>query len=89
MSNITNTITENIALLESEITKACKYAGVNKRHPKIIAVSKRQDMDRITEALEAGVRIFGENQVQEASQRWPDLQVKYEGLELHLIGGQT
>lgn len=87
MSNITNTITDNIALLKGEIKKACKYAGVDEAHPKIIAVSKRQDPSRITEALDAGVRIFGENQVQEASQRWPELQTKYEGLELHLIGG--
>lgn len=87
MSNITNTITENITLLESDIKKACKYAGVDDAHPKIIAVSKRQDPNRITEALNAGLRIFGENQVQEASQRWPELRSQYDGIELHLIGG--
>lgn len=87
MSNITHTITENIANLENEIKKACQYAGVAEAHPRLIAVSKRQDPDRIIEALDAGLRIFGENQVQEASDRWPELRLKYEGIILDLLGG--
>lgn len=87
MSNITNIITENIAALKSDINKACKYAGVAEAHPRLIAVSKRQDPDRIIAALDAGLRIFGENQVQEAASRWPELMKSYQGITLHLIGG--
>lgn len=36
--------------------------------------------------LEAGQRIFGENRVQEAMEKWPPLREKYPGVELHLIG---
>lgn len=87
MSNITNIITENIAALKSDIKKACKYAGVTEAHPNLIAVSKRQEPDRIIAALDAGLRIFGENQVQEAAGRWPELRKNYDGITLHLIGG--
>lgn len=36
--------------------------------------------------LGAGHRIFGENRVQEARSKWPDLRARYPGIELHLIG---
>ena len=38
----------------------------------LIAVSKKQSDERIEEALEAGLRIFGENRVQEAQSRWQE-----------------
>ena len=83
MSNVT----ENVAHIKSAIEKACKYAGKKRGQPRLVAVSKRQTRERISDALESGLRIFGENQVQEASERWPDLKLKYDGVELHLIGG--
>lgn len=52
----------------------------------LVAVSKQQPIERITEMLDAGQRVFGENRVQEAASRWPDLRQKYAGVELHLIG---
>jgi PLP dependent protein len=36
--------------------------------------------------IEAGERVFGENRVQEALAKWPQLKADYQGLELHLIG---
>lgn len=51
-----------------------------------IAVSKKQTDDRIDEALDAGIRIFGENRVQEAQSRWTHRRAIYPGLKLHLIG---
>lgn len=36
--------------------------------------------------LDAGHRIFGENRVQEAKSKWPELRARYPGIELHLIG---
>ena len=83
MSNIA----QNVAAIQKDTQQACKYAVVDEAHPRLIAVSKRQSADRIEAALEAGLRIFGENQVQEAMERWPDLQDKYDGIQLHLIGG--
>lgn len=52
----------------------------------LAAVSKTFDAAEITPALEAGQRIFGENRVQEAEAKWPQLREKFSGIELHLIG---
>ena len=52
----------------------------------LVAVSKRQPDDKIDAALGAGQRVFGENRVQEASQRWTDRRLVYSDLNLHLIG---
>lgn len=53
---------------------------------RLIAVSKVQPLARIEQALEAGHRLFGENRVQEAAGKWPDLKDRYPDVELHLIG---
>ncbi len=52
----------------------------------LIAVSKVQPLERVVAVLDEGHRVFGENKVQEASGKWPDLKEKYDGVELHLIG---
>lgn len=52
----------------------------------LIAVSKKQPDDRIENALSAGIRVFGENRVQEATERWAHRREIYKDLELHLIG---
>ena len=52
----------------------------------LIAVSKVQPPERVEAVLEAGHRVFGENRVQEAQDRWPPFRERYDGIELHLIG---
>ena len=52
----------------------------------LVAVSKTFGADAIRPVLEAGHRVFGENRVQEAKVKWPDLKAVYPGVELHLIG---
>ena len=52
----------------------------------LVAASKRQPEGRIDAALEAGHRVFGENRVQEAQERWGDRRSRFEDLELRLIG---
>ncbi len=54
--------------------------------PTIVAVSKRQPDVRVEAALVAGHRVFGENRVQEAQQRWAKRRGVYPDLKLHLIG---
>ena len=54
--------------------------------PELVAVSKRQPDDRIDAALAAGHRMFGENRVQEAQQRWQHRRDTHPDLALHLIG---
>ena len=52
----------------------------------IIAISKRQPIERIISALDSGHKIFGENQVQETITKWPLLKNKYSNIQLHLVG---
>ena len=52
----------------------------------IIAVSKTFSPEAIAPVLAAGHRVFGENRVQEAAEKWPDLRASYPDVELHLIG---
>ncbi len=52
----------------------------------LIAVSKVQPLARVEAVLEAGHRRFGENRVQEAQGKWPDLRDRYGEIDLHLIG---
>ena len=52
----------------------------------LIAVSKVQPNERVEAVLQEGHRIFGENRVQEAYDKWPQFKENYEGVKLHLIG---
>lgn len=52
----------------------------------LVAVSKVQPEDRIEAVLSAGHRVFGENRVQEADERWTPRRPRFDDLELHLVG---
>lgn len=52
----------------------------------LVAVSKRQPLEKLDEALHAGHRIFGENRIQEAYAHWENRKAVYLDLRLHLIG---
>lgn len=54
--------------------------------PVLVAVSKSQTDEAITELLAAGQRVFGENRVQEAMAHWEGKRSAFPDLELHLIG---
>jgi hypothetical protein len=53
---------------------------------RLIAVSKVQPLGRIEAVLEEGHRLFGENRVQEAAEKWPGFRARFPGVEVHLIG---
>lgn len=52
----------------------------------LVAVSKTYGVSAIRPVLDAGQRHFGENRVQEAKAKWPQLQADYPDVKLHLIG---
>jgi len=52
----------------------------------LIAVSKTFEAGPIEPVIIAGQHVFGENRVQEAKAKWPDLQAAHPGIVLHLIG---
>ncbi len=54
--------------------------------PTLVCVSKTYDQQAIQPVIDAGARVFGENRVQEAQGKWPDLKAVTSDIELHLIG---
>jgi pyridoxal phosphate enzyme (YggS family) len=75
-----------LADIKNKLAKAAELANRNANEVSLIAVSKLQPEVRIDSALEAGLRIFGENRVQEAQGRWQSRRPYFPDLELHLIG---
>jgi PLP dependent protein len=72
--------------VRSEISRACRDANRDPASVTLIAVSKTFGAEAIEPVIAAGQRIFGENRVQEAKAKWPPLQSRHTGIELHLIG---
>ena len=75
-----------LATIQSRIDEAAAFNGRTAAEITLIAVSKQQPEARIDSALRKGLRVFGENRVQEAQQRWQPRRPLYPNLELHLIG---
>jgi len=72
--------------IKARIAKAESQAGRAPGSVRLIAVSKVQPLDRVEAVLDAGQRCFGENRVQEAAGKWPNLMADYPDVDLHLIG---
>ncbi len=65
---------------------AAREAGRDPSAVTLIAVSKTFDAPDIQPMIELGQRVFGENRVQEAQKKWPQLKAAHPDIELHLIG---
>lgn len=72
--------------MQANIARICKPARRKPADITLIAVSKTQSAERIVPLIAAGQRVFGENRVQEAESKWPDLRAAYPDIALHLIG---
>jgi len=79
-------VAANLEAVKARIRKAAEEAGRDPTGITLVAVSKAQPVDRIEAALAAGHRVFGENYVQEAESRWPELKARFPGVELHMVG---
>src|SRR5215469_6228559 len=77
---------DGLPVVRAEIARACRDAGRDPASVTLIAVSKTFAADAIEPVIAAGQRVFGENRVQEAKAKWPDLKARHPGLALHLIG---
>ncbi|MCB1507059.1 MAG: YggS family pyridoxal phosphate-dependent enzyme [Hyphomicrobiaceae bacterium] len=75
-----------LAEIRARIDAAAKGQSRDSRAVTLIAVSKTFEADAIRPAIEAGQRHFGENRVQEAKAKWPELKAAEPGIILHLIG---
>lgn len=90
---------ENASAIFKRISHAAMRAGRSPDEVKLIAVTKTVGIETIKEAIDAGLRIFGENRVQEAQKKISDLKFEITppippfekggmkgGVEWHLIG---
>ena len=78
--------TAALADVQARIAAAARETGRDPARVHLIAVSKTFEAKAIVPVLDAGQRLFGENRVQEAKAKWPDLRARYPDTELHLIG---
>lgn len=72
--------------VEATLQKSAKEAGRSQEDITLVAVSKTHGVEKIRSVLEEGQRVFGENRVQEAQAKWPQLRVEFPDVDLHLIG---
>jgi pyridoxal phosphate enzyme (YggS family) len=79
-------IHENLSRVKAEIAAAAVEAGRPAGSVALLAVTKTMPPDIIRPALEAGHRLFGENRVQEAEEKWPELKAAFADAALHIIG---
>ncbi len=76
----------HLAQVRDRIAEAALGAGRKPGTVRLVAVSKTFEAPDIMPVIEAGQRCFGENRVQEAMRKWPELKARYGDIELHLIG---
>lgn len=74
---------ENYSIVRENILKACEKAGRDPESVKLIAVSKTKPAEDIEEIYSLGQRDFGENKVQELSQK---IEILPDDIKWHLIG---
>ena len=77
---------ERLRQVRDSITRAAQLARRAPGEVTLIAVSKTHPPEAILPLIEAGQRHFGENRVQEAEAKWPDLRERHPEIRLHLIG---
>lgn len=80
---VPDTIAERLAAIEGRILQACERAGRPRESVTLVGVSKLQPLAKLQEAWAAGLRVFGENRVQEAEDKASRMSTE---VEWHLIG---
>ena len=80
------TAPERLKEVREAIARAARDAGRRPQDVSLVCVSKTFSAAEIEPVLRAGQRVFGENRVQEAMEKWPTLREAWPGIELHLIG---
>jgi pyridoxal phosphate enzyme (YggS family) len=87
------TVEENLAVVRERIARACERAGRSADEVRLLTVTKTVSVPNIVKVIDAGVRLLGENRVQEAMSKyaprspgvWAD-KVGHEAIELHMVG---
>ena len=77
---------QNLISIQSSINSKLLKLKNKQKIPKIIAVSKTFKLDHILPLVEYGHLDYGENKVQEAIEKWTDIKINNDKINLHLIG---
>lgn len=81
---MSSNITDNIAIINEKISKATKRSGRDPKEITLLAVTKNVELARIKKAISAGVRLFGENYIQEAKEKIE--KIRRSSVVWHFIG---
>ena len=84
--NTENQIASNLALVKSRLRDAEVSAGKQAGSVTLVAITKTQSMEAVRLLLNSGHKVFGENKVQEAIEKWQVLREHYEHIQLHMVG---
>ena len=76
-------VAENIKNVRERMNAACLRAGRDPKEVTLISVSKTKPVSMLMEAYEAGERDYGENKVQEITEKRPQIP---EDAKFHMIG---
>jgi pyridoxal phosphate enzyme (YggS family) len=76
---------KNLKYINSLINSKLEGQKIDKM-PKIVAVSKTFELEKIMPLIEHGHLDFGENKVQEALEKWSEVKLNKPNIKLHLIG---
>ena len=77
---------QNLINIQKEIKSKINELNYKDYNPKIIAISKTFKKDYILPLMEHGHTHFGENKVQEALEKWPEIKNKKNEIKLHMVG---
>ena len=80
MHNVVN----NLKDIENQLNLSLSSENISL--PKIIAVSKTFPITKIMPLIQEGHVHYGENKIQEAMQKWPDVKEKFSEIKLHMLG---
>lgn len=83
---MSDVIKHNLFLIHDKIKKTCELYGQEVSRVNLIAVSKTISSEKIYDAISAGCKIFGENYIKEAKEKWPEIRAKNPKIKLHFIG---
>jgi len=77
---------KNLIYIQNEIKSKISEHKIKDYNPHIIAISKTFKIDHILPLIEYGHIHFGENKIQEAMDKWPEIKNKNIQIKLHMVG---
>jgi hypothetical protein len=79
-------IKDNLQLVRERIASAARRVGRDPQEIKLVAVIKNVPLDKVFEALEAGVTDLGESRTQEAEERYSVIKERFSNVTYHMVG---